>query len=178
MAEEGPSALTVQKIAQRVGATTGSVYHRFATLDWIAAAAWITAAEDFQREFARALEETDLYCRVVAGALVTPRWSRARLTEARVLLRFDARDLDAAPLPPEWRARLLGLRRDLRGIFIDLAARFPRGGRALQLQLLQFLLVDLPLAATKPHLLSGRAPPPHVDAFIEKSIQGFAGEMK
>ncbi|MCR9145134.1 MAG: TetR/AcrR family transcriptional regulator [bacterium] len=180
IAEEGPGGLTIQKIAARAGATTGSVYHRFDSLDVIAATARLEAAESFQRDFAetlRAQAHQNLYAVVEAGALHTPAWSRRHLVRARVLLRQEAFEPDPAPLPEDLRRRAQKLERGLRALFLPLAQNFERGGRGERLQLLQFLLADMPLAAVKPHLKNGQKPPAFVDAVIRKSVQAFEKEL-
>ncbi len=176
IAEEGAGALTVQKVAARAGATTGSVYHRFDSLDAIAATAWLSAAEQFQRDFAASLaaEAGSLYQIVLAGALHTPAWSRRHLVQARLLLRLDVQDLNLAPLSDPLRRRVQKLGRGLRRTLLPLARRHSqRGASEERLRLLQFLLADMPLAAVKPYLKRGQKPPAAVDAIIARSVAGF-----
>ncbi|MEQ9366631.1 MAG: TetR/AcrR family transcriptional regulator [Leptospirales bacterium] len=181
IADDGLAGLSIQKIATRVGATSGSVYHRFESLDIIAATAWLAAAEAFQRDFAETVGSApgrNLYAIVEAGALHTPNWSRKHLVPARVLLRLDASELKTGPLPPDLRARARQLERGLRSVFISLAQKINPDRRGERLQLLRFLLTDMPLAAVKPHLKKNKKPPVFVDAMIRASVQAFVKELR
>jgi AcrR family transcriptional regulator len=177
MAAEGPPGLTIQKIAGQAGATTGSVYHRFASIDVIAATAWVEAATEYQRSFARSLQGRALFDVVLAGALHTPEWSRGNLIRARVLLRFDAGNFDSADLPGPLRGQVQRLRKDLRKAVAALLRRFTPADRERSAHLLQFLLAEMPLAAVKPHLIKNQRPPAYVDSFIRQSIEGFREEL-
>ena len=76
--------------------------------------------------------------------------------------------------PPAWEddqlveARALG----------SLLKRSGTRSKAQGIALLQFLLVEMPLAAIKPHLRRGQAPPAQVDSLIGKTVDAFAGDLK
>lgn len=179
MALEGAAALTVQKIASRAGATTGSVYHRFDSLDIIAATAWVEAVEAFQQAFADSLQGADLFEAVLSGALLTPRWSRKNLTQTQVLLRFDLAELTESALPDPLQIRIRRLGKDLRATMVALLRRFgKKNDEPDMFRLLQFLLAGMPLAAVKPYLEKNQKPPPRVDLIIEKCLQGFKADLK
>lgn len=176
IAGEGVAGLSIQKVAARSGATSGSVYHRFESLDQVAMLAWLDAAEDFQAAFGVSIQQEDTYAAVLSGALHTPAWCRVNLIRAQVLLRFRPEDLPNPKMPEELEKRRRLLTKDLRRSTLRLYRRSGKTSAAHR-QLLQFLLVDMPLAAVKPHLQSGRKPPTYVDDFIQKSIQGFRSEL-
>ena len=178
IAAEGPAELTVQKIATGAGATTGSVYHRFPSLDAIQALAWIEAAESFQSGFQEAMAKSSLYDSVLGGALYTPAYARADLLGARTLLRFEAAGLKALHPGPELRGRIDRLERQLRRSLGSLTRKLTGPSKKRTIALLQFLLVDMPLAAVRPYLKSGQGPPTHVDSFIETTVKSFAGELE
>lgn len=185
LAAEGLPGLTMQKIAGEAGATTGSVYHRFDSIDGIAALAWIEAAEAFQRGFQLALlrpAAAGLYDAVLAGALYSPEWSRQNLTQALVLLRFDATEAGGIlRADPQLSGRIARLGSGQRRYSLALLKRFgfaARAQRGERLQLLQFLTADMPLAAAKPHLKNNRKPPAYVDEFIRTTVEGFRGELR
>ena len=178
IATEGPAELTVQKIAAGAGATIGSVYHRFPSLDAIQALAWIEAAEAFQGGFLDAIAKTNLFESVRAGALYTPDFARRDLLGARTLLRFDAAGLKALEPGPALVQRIHRLERQLRRALGSLLKRSGTRSKAQGIALLQFLLVEMPLAAIKPHLRRGQAPPAQVDSLIGKTVDAFAGDLK
>ena len=49
IAEDGPGAATIAAIAGRVGAPTGSIYHRYSSRELLLADIWLTVVEAFQK---------------------------------------------------------------------------------------------------------------------------------
>jgi len=47
LVEQGRAALTIRALAQRSGASNGSIYHAFGSLETVAAAAWLRRAQRF-----------------------------------------------------------------------------------------------------------------------------------
>src|SRR4051812_21411543 len=47
LVERGRAALTIRALAERSGASNGSIYHAFGSLDTIAGAAWLRRAQRF-----------------------------------------------------------------------------------------------------------------------------------
>ncbi|MCB1167415.1 MAG: TetR/AcrR family transcriptional regulator [Leptospiraceae bacterium] len=178
IATDGLEGLNVHKIARQAGATTGSLYHRFSSVDELAAMAWMEAAESFQSQFAVALSGSSLEQSVLAGALVTPEWSRKNLTAARVLLRTSAATLKQQELPPALHRRLGRLQSNLRRTILGFASRFESKAGIERIELFQFLLADMPLAAVTPYLKRGESPPDRVNKVIRTAISGFYKQLK
>lgn len=178
IATDGQEGLNVLKIARQAGATTGSLYHRFASVEELAAMAWMEAAESFQSEFALALSEAPPAEAVLAGALVTPDWSRKNLTAARVLLRSSAATLKQQELPAPLQKRLGRLQSNLRRTILSFARRYESKASPERIELFQFLLADMPLAAVTPYLKRGELPPDRVNSVIRTAISGFYKELK
>src|SRR5438067_4092316 len=84
IAEGGPPAATVAAIAERLGAPTGSFYHRFASRDVLFGELWLRTVRDFQRGIGEALDAGE----GLRAALHTPAWVRAHPGEARLLLLY------------------------------------------------------------------------------------------
>ncbi|MFD0539407.1 TetR/AcrR family transcriptional regulator [Actinomadura luteofluorescens] len=103
-AEGGPAAATIAAIAERLGAPSGSLYHRFGSRDLLLATLWTRCVRRFQDGFVAALDAGD----AEAAALHTPRWCRGHPAEAAVLLLHRRRDL-AAAWPAELAAPLEAL---------------------------------------------------------------------
>ena len=178
IATDGLEGLNVLKIARQAGATTGSLYHRFASVEELAAMAWMEAAESFQSEFALALSEAPPAEAVLAGALVTPDWSRKNLTAARGLLRSSAATLKQQELPAPLQKRLGRLQSNLRRTILSFARRYESKASPERIELFQFLLADMPLAAVTPYLKRGELPPDRVNSVIRTAISGFYKELK
>lgn len=153
LAEDGPGAATIGAIAARLGAPSGSIYHRFGSRDLLLATLWARCARRFQEGFSAALEADD----AEAAALHTPRWCRAHPDEAAVLLLYRRQDLVA-----EWPEEFAALNEESAAALDSFAERHP----GLERERLVFAAVDVPYGAVRRHLLARRPPPPEVDALI------------
>src|SRR5215467_14657225 len=86
--EKGPAAVTVDRVAARLGAPKGSFYHRFASRDALLGELWLKTVLAYQEGFVRAIEAGD----GLAAALHTPAWARLHLDDARLLLLYSRHD--------------------------------------------------------------------------------------
>src|ERR1700759_4423126 len=84
----GPAAVTVDSVAQYLKAPKGSFYHRFASRDALLGELWLTTALAYQEGFFAAIEAGDW----LGAPLHVPRWSRANLDDARLLLLYSRHD--------------------------------------------------------------------------------------
>ncbi|MEU8124412.1 TetR/AcrR family transcriptional regulator [Spirillospora sp. NPDC049024] len=155
-AEGGPAAATIAAIADRLGAPSGSLYHRFGSRDLLLATLWTRCVRRFQDGFVAALDADD----AEAAALHTPRWCRENPAEAAVLLLHRRRDL-AAAWPAELAEPLDALNARAAGALTAFARR-----RGVDRDRLVFATVDVPYGAVRRHLLDRRPPPARVDELI------------
>src|SRR6266851_3272821 len=81
-AAEGPAAVTIASISARLGAPTGSFYHRFASRNVVLGELWLRTVLDFREGISAALDAGD----GLRAALHTPAWVRAHQDNARLLL--------------------------------------------------------------------------------------------
>src|SRR3977135_2537184 len=81
-AENGPAAVTVSSVTERLGAPSGSFYYQFSSRDVLLAELWLATAVAFQQGFVAAIRAGD----GLTAALHTPVWVRAHLDDARVFL--------------------------------------------------------------------------------------------
>jgi AcrR family transcriptional regulator len=162
VAEEGPAAVTIGAVAERLKAPTGSFYHRFASRNLLLGALWLRTVLDFGAGIRAALEAGD----GLAAALHTPAWVRAHPEEARLLLLYHRDDFVQGTWPEELRAQVAAMtERGLAG-----TARFARlvfGAEGPEeLRRAQFLLAEVPVAAVRQHILRREPPPPLADTLI------------
>ena len=101
VATHGPSAATMSRIAQELGAPIGSVYHRFPSRDILLATLWISIVESYQAEFLEVLQQGDGLNAALFGVL----WTRKHPNEARILLLYRREELIAGEWPDEVRNR-------------------------------------------------------------------------
>ncbi|WP_158578665.1 TetR/AcrR family transcriptional regulator [Spongiactinospora rosea] len=156
-AEDGPGAATMAAIAARLGAPTGSLYHRFSSRDLLLATLWIRSVRSFQRGFVEALTAGDAQ----AAALHTPRWCRRHPTEAALLLLHRRQEL-ATTWPDELGADLDTLNAQVSDALNSFTAHHP----GIDRERLTFATVDVPYGAVRRYLLERRPPPQLVDELI------------
>jgi AcrR family transcriptional regulator len=173
-AAQGPAAATIASITARLGAPTGSFYHRFASRDVVLGELWLRTVLDFQAGIGAALEAGD----GLRAALHTPAWVRAHPDNARLLLMYDRRDFVQGEWPQELRERVAemtgrmeaGSRQRARVIF-------GADGRE-EVRLAQFLIAEVPVAAVRQHLVRREPPPPLVDRLIRTTYRAVVADYR
>jgi AcrR family transcriptional regulator len=169
IAERGPQAVTVDSVAERLGAPKGSFYYRFASRDALLGEVWLKTVLAYQEGFVAAIEAGE----GLSAALHTPAWARRHLDDARLLMLYSRRDFVQGPWPAALRSGVA----DQAERFEACLRRFARSafGRAgpAQMRRATFVLAEVPLAAVKPHLERRERPPLLVDALIAKTYRAI-----
>lgn len=154
-AEGGPAAVTMAAVARAATAANGSLYLRFPDRATLLAALWLRTTTRFHAGFYPLLARSaDPEAAVAAGRHVV-RWIRDHPDEARVLL-AGSRALAESTWPADLVADVN--REDSR--FRSAVATFVRDyadAAGLDRILVSLAVADLPLAAVRGALLSGRA---------------------
>jgi AcrR family transcriptional regulator len=171
VAERGPVAVTIDSVVERLKAPKGSFYYRFASRDALLGELWLATVLAYQEGFVAAIEAGD----GLAAALHTPIWSRGRLDDARLLLLYSRHDF----VQGDWPAQLKRGVADQAKRFEACLRRFARDafGRADPANVRRgaFALVEVPIAAVKPHLQRRESPPALVDELIIKTYRAIVG---
>ena len=157
ISEGGTAAATVTAIAQRLGAPSGSIYHRFPSRDLLLATLWLRTVREFQSGFLSSLENDDPLTAARDAVRHTLEWTSAHPSEAAVLSMHRREDLIARwpeELGDELRRLNVGVELAIRRFA---AAHFGEAdpvtlGRA------QFALVQIPYAAVRGALRGGGIP--------------------
>lgn len=144
-------------IAARLGAPTGSLYHRFGSRGLLLASLWLRSIRRFQHGFTAALEAGD----AEAAALHTPRWCRENPAAAAVLLLYRREDL-AAQWPAELGDELERLNHTASAALTSFAQRHP----GIDRERLVFAVVDVPYGAVRRYLVRRQPPPALVDELV------------
>jgi AcrR family transcriptional regulator len=166
VAEGGPSAASMAAIARKVGAPTGSIYHRFESRSAILATAWLECHESFATGLAPPLRAGE----GLGAALSILDWARQHRRRARFLLLNEIEDLLDGPVPEPLQRQVERQQAALDADFETyLALQRPkdRGDAAQAAARAKFLVLDGPIALLRPHLLADKAPPPFLDAMVE-----------
>lgn len=165
----GPAALSITGIANRLGAPSGSIYHRFRSRDTLAASLWLRAVERFQSGYFEALDQDDSQTAVRRAASYVLSWSRENLDDARLLLLYRSSDL----LQDGW-PRALSERNELQRARITQAIDHlcTRLGTttAMDRRRVVFAIIDLPYGAARTPLAAGEPPSTDLDAIVDDAV--------
>src|ERR1700730_12203454 len=168
-AASGPASVTVTSVTQRLGAPTGSFYHRFASRDVLLANVWLGTALAFQTGFVAAIKAGD----GLAAALHTPIWVRSNFEEARAFLLYHRDDFAHGNWPQDLNVRVVRQGRRVDAAYKRLARDIFGGVGANALRLARFILAEVPKAAVGPYLRQGVTSPTIVDEMIETTYHAI-----
>jgi AcrR family transcriptional regulator len=171
----GPRAATVGAIACRSGAPKGSIYHRFASLEDLLGAMWIRAVRRSQALFAAALEHRDPVEAAVAGALSLHAFVEREPADARLLASLRREDLLGSVTSPELLRQLDELNRPVAAAISALARRLSGSASRTAVEQTVFAVIDLPMGATRRHLVDGSPLPatlrPQLEAAVRAALE-------
>jgi AcrR family transcriptional regulator len=172
--ERGPAAVTVGAVAKRLKAPVGSFYHRFASRDLLLGELWLETVLAYQQGFIAAIEAGD----GLAASLHMPAWVREHLDDARLLLLYGRHDFAEGNWPVSLKRGVADqARRFVTHVERFAGAAFGRTGPE-EVRRAQFVLVDVPGAAVKPHLQRRELPPPLVDDLIRATYNAIVGDRR
>ena len=171
VAEQGPAAVTVSSVTERLDAPTGSFYHRFASRDVLLAELWLATVMAFQVGRVAALDAGD----GLAAALHTPKWAREHLEEACLLMLYHQDDFVRGKWPARLRQGVAAQAQRMDALVKKFARDTFGRTDAEALRRAAFVLIDVPHAAVRRHLVQREAPPPFVDDLIRTAYRAIVG---
>lgn len=147
--ETGFDGASVVGIARRLGAPSGSIYHRYPTKQHLLGAVWVEIFTDYQQALEPILERdaplTDLATSVVELIFG---WVEHDVARANLLMRFRTEDFDEREWPDEVVAGVRACNAAMAAALARLADRHELDHRDLL-----FALVDIPAAAARRSIL-------------------------
>jgi AcrR family transcriptional regulator len=167
----GARAATINAIAEASGAPKGSLYHRFTSLDDLLGEMWIRAVRRSQAAFLDALEGPDATEAAVAAALSLHDFAEREPADARLLAAVRREDLIEAVGAPRLVDELSALNRPLGRAIRDLARRLYGDARRDAVERTACAVVDLPIGATRRHLIAGTPLPPALRPQLEAAVR-------
>jgi len=167
IAKGGPASATIARIAQALGAPTGSIYHRFASRNELLGEVWLRTVAGFQNEIVAHLAASDPKTGGLAAVHAVPEWVRNHPQEARILLLYRSDDFLQHGWPEPMSARAKKLRLQMTESLDDFCHRLLGRSDATSLQIVGFALAEAPLAALRRYAKEGVAPPPIIDELLE-----------
>ena len=172
IAERGPEAVTINSVAERIGAPKGSFYYRFASRDALLGEVWLKTVLAYQEGFVAAIKAGD----GLRAALHTPAWARRHLEDARLLMLYSRHDFVQGDWPVALRRGVADQAERFEACLRTFArGAFGRAGRA-ELRRAAFVLAEVPVAAVKRHLQRRERPPRLVDELIMKTYRAIVGD--
>lgn len=174
LAEGGLDAMTIGAIAGRLGAPTGSIYHRFPSKAVLTGRLWLRTVLRFQEGFLDAVDHPDVdeAARRVVRHLME--WSRTHPGEGRLVAEHWNRP-PSADWPEEMTVRMTTVNDRVNEALTDYCRR--RYGEATpdNLYVARFALLHLPYAAIHVFLLEGSPQPAHLaHVATETSLHALA----
>lgn len=149
--EVGPGGASVAEVARRLGAPSGSIYHRFASRDLLVAHLWLRTVHRFHEGFVAAVGTDD------GGASAlrhTVTWARTNRRDAALLASHRRRDL-LDTWPAELADALAGLNDPVRSALKAFATAHLGGSDAVALDAVRLALVTIPHALVRDRLARG-----------------------
>jgi AcrR family transcriptional regulator len=173
-AHGGPTSATIAAIATKLGAPTGSIYHRFRSRDVLLAELWLQTVASFQTGFQAALTGPEPVTAGLLAALHTPRWVQAHPIPARVLLLHHREDFltTTADWPPEVSRRAHELNASAQATFDSFTERLLGSTSTANKQRARYAVIELPVAAVITHIRADRPPPTIVEELITDAYHG------
>jgi AcrR family transcriptional regulator len=152
LVDDGARAATIERIAARSGAPTGSLYHRFGSREAILVALWVRTVRRFQQGFLAAIEADDPLEAAVAAGLWTVEFCRRHPAEARLLTTMRLSDVVGTGGPADLNAAAEAAVRAL-------ARRLYGNARRPAIDRVALAVVDLPYGAVRRHVGAGKRVP-------------------
>ncbi len=168
--QSGPATLTMTAVARLLGAPSGSLYHRFPARDTLAAALWIRGVRRFQNGYLAKLSNPDPLNAALGAAGHVVTWSRANLSDARLLMQFRSSDLVHGPWPQALRHENFRLQHQLEAGIGDLQTAFGATEPA-ERHRVSYAVIDVPYGAVRPALLAGKPPPDSTDVLVAETVE-------
>lgn len=169
-ADGGPAALTVTAISERIGAPSGSIYHRFGSRDLLVGHLWLRTVESFQSGWLDALssagEPVGMARRSAAHVLT---WSAQNPDGARLLMRHRSEDLLADDWPEPLREANRRQRERVAEALEDLGQRFGVSRRRC-LRRLTFACIEIPTAEVRHCLARGTVPDATSHQLVDEAV--------
>jgi AcrR family transcriptional regulator len=173
VAARGAGATTMGEIAAKLGAPSGSLYHRFQSRDELLGRLWLQKATFFQNAFARALDEADPRKAAVEAALSLPRAVRADFAGARIMLLHRREDFmsDGWPKPMQEEAARLG--QQVRDVMNQFTSRLFNANTKAARVATRFAILDIPFAAVRRYVGANEVPPLEIDRLIATAVNAI-----
>jgi AcrR family transcriptional regulator len=169
VAEDGVGALTMSAVAARLGAPSGSLYHRFPSRAAMAGALWLRTQARFQRGFLEALEDPDPMTAARRAAANQVSFSHDHRLDALLMMRYRSDDLLRSEWTVEQVAQYKRERRRLSAAITGLQRSFGLDDRE-SLRRITFAIIDVPYTAVRAAIVAVRLPDDLAARLIDEAV--------
>jgi AcrR family transcriptional regulator len=177
VAARGPGAATMGEIGTKIGAPSGSLYHRFNSRDELLGRLWLQKATFFQNAFAHALDDEDPRRAAIEAALSLPRTVRADFDGARIMLLHRREDFMSGGWPKPMQEEAARLGKQAHDVIGQFTSRlFSVNTKAARL-VTRFAILDVPVAAVRRYVDANEVPPPQVDRLIAAAVNAILDQQ-
>lgn len=170
--EAGPPSVTMAAVARKVGAPSGSVYHRFPDRPALLAALWSRTLDRFQSGLVEVLSSDPPMQAAVGAARYVVEWSSRNPSEARVLL-AGATEFGVSGWSQPAQELANQTNAVLQAALRCLGQRLDRADS----DRLLIALIDLPYATVRRYLLAGKPIPPRAPDLIEQAVMALLSPL-
>lgn len=169
VADEGVGSLTMTAVASRLGAPSGSIYHRFPNRPALAAALWLRTQERFHTSFLQGLDHPDPLTAARGAAANIVAFSHDRRLDAMLMMRYRSDDLFRSDWSDEHLASHRRQRRRMSGAVTALHRAFGLDDRE-SLRRITFAVVDVPYTAARAAIVAVRLPDELAARLIDETV--------
>lgn len=169
VAEDGVGSLTMTSVAARLGAPSGSIYHRFANRPALAAALWLRTQERFHASFLEGLDHPDPLTAARGAAANIVAFSHDRRLDAMLMMRYRSDDLWRSNWSDEHLAQYRRQRRRMSMAVTSLQRAFGLDDRE-SLRRITFAVVDVPYTAARAAIVAVRLPDELAARLIDETV--------
>jgi AcrR family transcriptional regulator len=170
VAEGGPGALTIAAVAERIGAPSGSIYHRFGGRDLLAGHLWVRTVEAFQDGWLGAFSSVDEPLPMARrGAAHVLAWSAEHPQEAQLLMQHRSEDLLGDEWPEELQDANRRQRERVAAALHTLAQRF-EATDLHHLRRVTFACIQVPTAEVRHCLAHGTVPDTISHELVDEAV--------
>lgn len=165
----GFERLSARGVAKRMGAPSGSLYHRYRSRDALVGALWLRTVEHFQEGYLEVLNGPGApSTRARAAARYALDWVRGHSSEAQLLLRYRRESLLKDGTPRWLSRRAADLNRPVTHAFEALARELSPD--APDVDRVRFACSAIPMAAARDALNAEHSLPDAVDGFVDEVV--------
>jgi AcrR family transcriptional regulator len=177
IATGGPNAATIGAIGHKLGAPSGSIYHRFPSRNALLGRLWMRKAAQFQDLFVEALQDQDAAEAGIAAALSLPKSVRSDPIGAKILLLHRRQDFLSDEWSDDMRSEAERLGAQVAEALADITRRLIGKASSDDRRAVAYAILDAPMAAVRRHVMAGESPPRAVDDLLRTTYHAVIGPL-